>query len=334
MIYSDEFIEWLREKLGKAELNASGTEIITFCPFCEYDRDRSKHGHLYISVESPEFFCQKCHEGGLLLRFIRILNDDPSKYIKKDVIQYSRTKKIVNTIKDNKFKLPELSDNGKKIEYLQSRIYSNFDYRKIPGLIFSINEFADINNLKLSESEGLLKYLENEFVGFLCNRKNMIIFRNTDKTSNFRYYKMKIIKNNIFQDFYGLKFNNMNSLIPKIVLSEGVFDVLYPATHPDFSNLRKETNVWCAVAGLSSYFHSIKSILDYYHFVKADVVIFSDRGVTENFYRQLLNNPLINKLDVFWNKKEKDFGEKDISIFKKEIKKYNNRRKNYGKSLS
>ncbi|NLE05013.1 MAG: hypothetical protein GX638_09455, partial [Crenarchaeota archaeon] len=65
MIYKDDFINWLSKEIGKAYYNGSKTEIITFCPWCEGSANK-KHGHLYISMKDPVFYCQRCGEKGII----------------------------------------------------------------------------------------------------------------------------------------------------------------------------------------------------------------------------------------------------------------------------
>lgn len=52
------------------ELKRSGKELLGVCPFCD---DQS--GHLYVKVETQEFFCQKCRVGGDLFRFVERLDN-------------------------------------------------------------------------------------------------------------------------------------------------------------------------------------------------------------------------------------------------------------------
>ena len=321
MIYSDEFIPWLKEKLGRAELNSARSEILTYCPYCESKRDRRKHGHLYISTSSPEFYCQKCEEGGIIYRLIRVLNSDPSKYVKEGITVSNKTQKKYKVLSKRDFKLPEIEGNdSKKIDYLRGRINKDFDINKIPGLIFSFQSFIELNNIKnLKESPGLIKYLNDQFIGFLCTRGSKIFFRNINSNSDFKFYQLGLFED-IYKDFYGLKFNNPTQEVPKILLAEGVFDILNPATSPNFKELRKQCIMWAASIGMSSLTDVLKSVIDYCQIVKVDLVFFSDQDVNEKFYERFKKNPFVNNVVVYWNKVSKDFGDKNIIPYRKEIK--------------
>ena len=54
-IYQDNFIDYLRERLG-SEPKITAKNIIVPCPWCEYQEDKD-HYHLYIGLDIPIFNC-------------------------------------------------------------------------------------------------------------------------------------------------------------------------------------------------------------------------------------------------------------------------------------
>ena len=78
----------------------------------------------------------------------------------------------------------------KKVAYLRERLkFANIHIKDVNNLVLDINNFVDINNLKLDEQQKrLLTYLQSNFIGFVTDHSGLIVFRNIDRKSDFRFY--------------------------------------------------------------------------------------------------------------------------------------------------
>ena len=85
-IYQDEFVDYLKNKLGD-HIKTSSKNIICPCPWCEYGEDKN-HYHMYISIEIPIFHCfhANCEQSGSLKKFLSKLegHDISDEFIDKD----------------------------------------------------------------------------------------------------------------------------------------------------------------------------------------------------------------------------------------------------------
>ncbi len=329
MIYKEDFLPWLKDKIGKCYYNGSKTEIITLCPWCEKDSDK-KHGHLYISVDDPVFYCQRCGEKGIIVKLIHYLQGDFDQLINPHIIEktsHTYTKKnLLSTDKTYTFSAnsydSQVLNYKEKYNYLSNRIGKNLDIKKIPGLIFSLKAFIKENQIEVDNWQFKnLDYLDEKFIGFLTTRKTAVILRNCDSSDKYRYYKFLLGKeSSFFIDFYSILSGKINSSLPNIVLCEGVFDLLVPCFNEGLKDLKKNSVMWAATLGKGSFLKTLTSVLNYLKIVKANVNILSDRDVPIYFYNHIKNMPFVNNLNVFYNKLGKDFGCFPIDVMSTEIK--------------
>lgn len=330
MIYSEDFVHWLSDKTGKAYYNGSKTEIICYCPFCESGRLK-KHGHMYVDVNEPVFYCHKCGETGNIVRLISLLGGKFEQFVDKSVLErsasHSYTRKDLSTVVKTfatKESSNQYTENFEiKQEYLKKRL-GDFDLSKIPGLIFSIKSFLRENNIPDSEDPmmlNLVNILETSYVGFLSSRGKNIIFRNCTGDSPYRYFKYSLDNSiSFFHDFYGIRTSIMSKDTPTVVLCEGVFDLLVGLLSDELSELRKKSLFWAAGLGKPSFGKTLISTMDFCKCVRVNLVILSDADAPWYFYVPIKDMPFVNRLDVYWNKRGKDFGCKPIEVFKREIR--------------
>jgi len=317
-IYQDNFINFLRDHLGDP-IKIRSKNIICKCPWCEIDT-KKKHYHLSISIESPVFHCfyAGCHKSGTVSTLIKKIlgRDESTNFIDFSKIKdTSNTNLNLNTKKESvEIHLPELDEKrfNQKALYLKSRLkFSNVDLKSIKGLIFDINEFFKVNDKLLHDNEAnqLKSLFQEKFVGFLTENKSLVVLRNIDSKSRFRYSKIKIFDTKFF-DYYKLCGNNPNSNI--IVLGEGIFDIFVEHTF-DILTTKNLTRMY-ATALSSSYDSLIKSIVYHEQLFRTDVVIISDRDIRLDYYRKLkkYNSHIIRRLTVYYNKCGKDFGETPV----------------------
>ena len=107
-IYQDNFIDYLKDKLGD-HLKITSKNIVIPCPFCEYQKEKD-HYHMYISLEAPIFHCfhASCEQSGTLRKFLRRLegHDISETFVdKKQFEEISRKKKIFVDREEGKIKI-------------------------------------------------------------------------------------------------------------------------------------------------------------------------------------------------------------------------------------
>lgn len=137
-----------------------------------------------------------------------------------------------------------------------------------------------------------------------------------------------------YKDFYGVYINSPNesSLVSsgdvsnssvgcglhngsvnKVLLTEGVFDLLVGLKHLSDSSVVKECCF--AAAALGSYYsETLFSVLDYIRLSYVDLVILSDRDkpLDSIEYKKLKESPFVRTLEIYYNKVGHDFGDYPI----------------------
>jgi len=315
MIYTEEFIKLLEENLG--EVKNAREELITRCPFCK----DSKHLHLYISTEAPVFHCfhAGCHEKGIVTRLIKELNgsSDISIYFIdgdinfKDKINLSKSiKHSVLIDEEKKYIIPDIRYSTSKLKnkYINERLRrDDGSIASIPGLIFDIKEFCVENRLEPETLFGIhSNFFMTNFIGILSEHHSLMVMRNIDKESDFRYKKTELRKVPM-SDYYKIPGPDFNSNI--IIMAEGTFDII-----SEFINRNVDISNKCKmyIAGLSSFYDSvIKSVCYYEQMFKMDIHILSDNDVDIRYYKKIKRDMgyLIDSMTVYYNKTGKDFAD-------------------------
>jgi hypothetical protein len=314
-IYHDSFIDFLKQYVSSVKVTSKN--IIIPCLWCEQNQTK-KHYHLYISLEAPIFHCfhNECLKSGRISRLFEKLsgNDNSEKFFDKEKIKQTQKVdvKLINN-NDKNIILPDLKEDSFKLKslYLKGRLkYSIENLKNVKGLIFDIDQFIDINKITIDERIIKIKpYLQSNFIGFLTENKSIIMLRNIDSKSEFKFFKL-FITPTLFLDYYklpGLKYDSNH-----VVLAEGIFDIFNEQIY-DYTNLKKDVKLYAA--GLSTSYDSlIKSICFNEKIYRMNLTIISDRGISLQYYRNIKekNKHIINKMDIFYNKVAKDFGENTV----------------------
>lgn len=315
-IYEDKFIDYLKEHSGCTPKIRS-KNIVIRCPWCETGSDKT-HYHLWIGIEAPIFRCfgGGCGHKGFISKLINYLSgsDVSERYINKELVKENVKKQIVfkrNKVEVKEIELPDLKETGifnYKARYIKERFkFSNVDIKTVKGLIFDVHEFIRVNNIQVDmRLNNLMGYLQTNFVGFLTEHKSVAIFRNVDRKSDFRHFKLDIQPSK-FLDYY--KLPGAMKFSKNIILGEGIFDI-YSEHIFDSLNLKNKSSLYAC--GLSvSYPALLKSICYHEQIFKPDVHIISDNGIHMNYYNKLkkYNPHLLNTLNVYFNKMGKDFND-------------------------
>jgi hypothetical protein len=324
-IYQDEFIDYLKNKLGD-HIKITSKNIICPCPFCEFGQDKS-HYHLYIGIDIPIFHCfhAGCEQSGSLKKFLSKLegHDISDTFIDKEKLAEATKQRKIFTDQESKkprITLPTINSSKFMLKdmYIKQRLkFSRTSISSIKGLIFDVEEFIRINNLPVDETLFRMKdYLQSNFVGFLTEHQSMVMFRNIDHSQSMKFFKLKIRQNN-FLDYYKLPGNNINS--KKIVLAEGIFDIF---TEHIFDTLNIKNDVKLYASALSSkYISLVHSIIFHEQIFQPELIILSDRGIGRDFYKKMkkYNKHIVDTLTVYYNKTGKDFNVTPVTPIKYNI---------------
>lgn len=309
MIYKKEFLSYLESKLSPVKVTQKN--IVVRCPWCELKVNKS-HYHLYISSEAPIFHCFHCEEKGVLAKLLKFLE---GKDLSESFVDEKHLSKEMSLRPDMRSEvyLPDLRefDFKAKASYVQRRLSldSVSDLKNIKGLVFDVNAFINMNKIVDPSLDRIRDYLHSNFVGFLTEHKTMLVLRNIDQSSDFRYYKIQL-RENPFLDYYKIPGGSYSSR--RVVISEGLFDILLEH-NLDRLELKDKSKLY--VACLSKSFTSVlKSITFYEQIFKWHVTILSHKDVLPQEYMQVAEKSkhFIDTMEVYYNKIGKDFGQ--ISI--------------------
>jgi len=320
-IYKEEFVQYLKDNLGYAKV--SSKNIITKCPWCEYKKEK-KHYHLYIALEAPIFHCwqARCEQSGFLSKLTSHIDgrDRSEQFVDKNLIKEPVHKKLVNPLKEKKpLKLPEVNTNQFKMKtmYMKYRLGFDVDIRSLNKLVFDVREFVNMNDIKLDEkSQGLMDFLQNNFVGFLSEHESLLVLRNIDPNSSFRYYKFDLNECD-YLDYYKIQGPAFNS--NTVVISEGIFDIFVEQV---FNTLKIRENIKLYSASLSGSFSSLlKSLVFYEQLYRLNVVVLSHRDVDTSVYKKLkkFDSHIIDTLSVYYNSTGKDFASFPVTPVKEVV---------------
>jgi len=321
-IYQDEFIDYLKKKLGD-RIKVTAKNIICPCPYCEYGEDKS-HYHMYISLEIPIFHCfhANCEQSGGLKKFLMKLegHDISDEFVDKEKLaEISKQRKIFKDqeVEQAKLILPQINKSKFMLKdmYINQRLkFSRTSTSLIKGLIYDVDAFIQLNNIPVDETLFRLRdYLQSNFVGFLTENNSTVMFRNIDHSQTMKFFKLKIQKSN-FLDYYKLLGNNKNS--KKIVLAEGIFDIFTEHIF-DTLNIKKDVKIYASALS-SKYISLIHSIIFHEQVFQPDIIILSDRGIGRDYYKKMkkYNKHIVDRLTVYYNKAGKDFNDTPVTPVK------------------
>jgi hypothetical protein len=320
-IYQDNFIQYLKDHLGEP-VRSTSKNIICRCPYCEYQQTK-KHYHLYISLEAPIFHCfhNDCQKAGTISKLCNKLEgrDISEQFIDKEKIKEIQKNDIKISVPKIKKTIitPELDTDlfKEKSLYLKGRLkYSVQNLNCVKGLIFDVNKFVSLNQIPITDDlQRVINYLQSNFVGFLTEDESIVMFRNIDDQAQFRFFKL-FIEPTRYLDYYKLSGGNPNS--NHVVIAEGIFDIFNEQIY-DYTSIRKDVKLYAAALS-TSYEALIKSLVFNEKIYRIDVSVLSDRGVNLDYYKKIkyFNSHIINRMDVYYNRNEKDFGGISVSAEK------------------
>jgi len=318
MTVKDKLIKELL-KLPEAKYQSGNTEIVTLCPFC---KDRHKTPKFYIEIDNDECMRVHCFHGdcqnptGLMtpevLHQLGIINNDFDNYVsslnKKGVSKIKNTADITNDFiiptrpKESDMKKISYSSNRTGIDFSKAENIKNYK------MIYNLRDFVTINKINLGISDATLEDLTNHWIGFLSYNNNIINMRNVDsKRTDKRYVNIKINESNYSFLYLPAQEVDLMARAPKIVIAEGAYDIMCIKNRffpKDAYNI-----IFGAVGSAASYNRGLMKMIQLSCFFDADIIIYGDQDIPLDFYykkfAKILKN---NKITVYRNKKNKDFG--------------------------
>ena len=317
-------------------------KVVIRCPICGEGTKKHSHGHCYIGmindgpplvyhcfisecsgVVTPQFLADVGIEDDSLNNILNIFNKSYSKMSREARKIVYVNKKIENTI------VPDILDspiNQAKRYYLSKRIGINFSYNDMKSLrvICSLKDFLSVNNLKPNEKNRFyINTIDRDYIGFLANGNDFIIFRDVTNKNKLRYVKYDIYNSfkssNIVYTIPGTK---CDMFAPSVELNvaEGTFDVL--GIFCNVKNFERNNAIYAACCG-SGYLNTIRYFIRMGFIGNLVVNIFSDRDKDLSYYSRKLDlfnkiKPWVKQINIFYNESSKDFGvpKSEISISK------------------
>ena len=323
-------------KLPFYKVSSNGISHTIKCPYC--NDDSPSHGHfcLKIDVDSDEpilYNCLKCPAGGVLttdvLNQLGILVDSSmSANINKANRRYAKKNKLTDmTIED--FVIPPVIDDidtVAKLNYINSRLGTKLDESSLVKyrIVTKLSEFLTFNKIDFDSVNGLnpnrLKFIDNNYVGFLSMNRNHIIFRKiTDNPYGRRYDKVVINSRNIDPNsFYSIPsgFDIMYTGPMDIHIAEGPFDILsiYENLHNGAS---KQNELFYSVCGFG-YSGVIKNLIRIGINTELNLHIYADNDKTDREILGMIkkNRSIVPSIKSICIHRNKSMNQKDYGVSK------------------
>jgi len=319
MIYEEGFVKYLVSHLGEDSVIVKPRNIITRCPWCEYNVEKD-HYHLHISTEAPIFNCFYCGTKGMISKIFKKLSgsDTSRKFIDREKIKDFRKQRATNISRSytnrKEIYIPKLNldEFSFKALYLKQRLgFNNIRLENVKGLVLDIEDFVEKNDIAMTGTLWkCLPLFQQNFVGFVLENQTQLVLRNIDRTASFKHFKIQLQETPMV-DYYALY--GAGRRTNKVILAEGIFDIFSEFLY-DYLRERETTYMY-ATALNSSFDAALKSVAFNEQLFRIDLKILSDRGIPIWKYKNLKkrNNHLINSISVFYNKTGKDFNETPVT---------------------
>lgn len=294
-------------------------QIAIRCPICGDSVKHENSAHCYVGLYKGElplvYHCWINECSGVVdnnfLKACGIYDNNMACYLATLKGSNKRVSKIITDEMRYNIRIP-YTFNERKYAYLYNRLGIEFSPEELSNLkvIFSLEDFVEYNDLEVSISNRLFELLNNDYIGFLSNNREYIIFRNICNNDNLRYYNYSVFnQDNNGNRFYTIKSEcDLLSNNIELNISEGIFDIISV-----YFNIKKGNdinNIYAAVCG-SGYINVIKSIIRK-GFTELTINIYSDKDKKSSYYNNIKNELKLwyKDINIFYNgyPKEKDFG--------------------------
>ena len=308
--------------------------------YCGDSKDK-KHAHFYISVpmnndELSFYHCKKCPAHGIVDNEVlsKIGCEDSSlsiEIIKHNtrvlkLPKYKSLKKINIYPLKNEF-IREDQNNKYKLQYINNRIGSNYNYSDLSKLKIFLNlyDILNSNRLELTRHKMVGDNLDKYFIGFIsydnsyCGLRKIVDI-DLHKSVNKRYINYSLVNKVDDRKNYYIIPSNIDILNPlpvRIHIAEGQFDIL-----SIFHNLNNDNiyqNIYIACGG-KGYLQTLEFILEEIGVINFEIHYYPDRDVNDyELGRDVLRHLENLSCNVFIHRNIFD-GEKDYGVPLSKIK--------------
>lgn len=332
MSYDLRLYEFLKNNITPCKLTIRQDETIIRCPFCGDSKTSLKDAHFYIHNSPPfAFYCQKCNVSSKamspdVLKKIGVFNPKINNLLSSSLAEYriKLNTKYGNHF-DNYFSSKEVVLRPKKftnlenskLAYIEKRLGIKLNEDDIDRykIILNLYDFLEQNNINVERRNDKelekIKQLNDHYVGFLCNDKNMITFRNMNSNEEERYYNFRIFKETaeFSKKFFVIKNTlDLSSRVFNIHLAEGIFDIIGVFNHIHNQEIKSnDLFIACNGKGYDFVLNYLKSI----GILNCNIFIYSDKDVKLQKYKNMKKfNMLVsfNGINIYYNNIGKDFG--------------------------
>ena len=327
------FIEMIRTIRPELRVASGGREINIRCPFCG-DSKNLRHAHFYISVPQTQdelsfYHCKLCSTHGIIdgdvLRKLGCNDSNILIDIVKHNVEVLKLPKYKSLKNINRYPLKwdvlrQDPNNQYKLEYINNRIGSNFNYGDLVRLKIFLNlyDVININRLELTRHQNICNDLDRFFIGFISYDNSYANLRKvTDnqlyQSINKRYIVYNLInKVNDAKNFYVIpsKIDVLNPNPVRIHIAEGPFDIL--SIFYNLNNQNNYQNIYIACGG-KSYSQALEFILSETGVINYEIHFYPDKDVDEKeLYYSVLRRVKMLAANIYIHRNifndEKDFG--------------------------
>lgn len=319
----------------KAQPNGSGTWINMRCPFCGDSKKDKLKKRFYVKVdfkdnEMPIVYCHNCGIVMSVQDALPVLFPDEYDLVSQFRTHSNRVRRSANAkkldfVEKRKIKLespPNTQYNIDKINYINDRMGVKLckdDLLRFK-MIVDFYDFLAINGIRsLTRDKRVCDKLETDYIGFLTINNDIINMRNIRDFKEDgimkRYENYSIFDNDISRRMFILSNSVDITKTVKIVIAEGVFDIMGIYYH--IKNKELNNHIYVAVCG-SGYDNALRYVISQYGIIFHEIEIYSDSDKPLNYYRDVkkrLGKRIEGDIKVFYNKNKKgDFGCKKDEI--------------------
>ena len=331
-VYGEDFIRMIQTFCPSARPVSGRREIVMRCKECG-DSANIKHAHLYINVpQTPDemsmYHCKKCMASGIVDdKFLRRYGCDDIEYLSEMSKQvkailsspkYAALRLSMGQSLNNSF-ISDRPTNEKKLEYINTRLGSNFTFQDLGRLKIFLN-LTDVlysNNLNPTMYEKDIRELDEHFIGFIGFDNTRAIMRRYDNSisngwiKDYRYINYNFVSNKTSKTFYVIPttVDLESTEHTNIHIAEGVFDIL--SVFYNLNHCNSKQNVYISASG-KSYRQALEFILTTIGVIYYKVHYYPDADVSDREFQSVLIALAELPTDVYVHRNlmqhQKDFG--------------------------
>ncbi len=329
--------------LPRYKESTDGRQCVVKCHFCG-DSTKSDTGHLSIKIDVDEgegllFKCFRadCQHKGILTS--SILQDMGCNDLDTllELAGYNKTinksiEKGFNVKTNRNYQLVNLSisDNKKKLDYINQRLGTNFtteDLRRFK-IQLGLYEFLRVNYInKLAFDKKYCDIIDEWTISFLSMYSDYLICRDISSKEflgkKYTMYRISGKPNPTDMKLYCIP-TEISLLDPnpaEINVAEGAFSIIGAYLYGGYGKT-EPNSLWLANCG-SEYLNTILHVIKQYGFLDIRLNIWSDSEIGLKKYEKLLkelNGRLhLSSMDVLYNEADNDFGHPKDHISTKKI---------------